>query len=190
MAAPSPPQAGILLSPGPMAPPTLFNLLVVLLTILVCLAYTCFGCFKHLTPLNYKVKPLPHRCPGRPGRRRWVHPPLLLHPFSCQHVINSLLPGFIYPRGRRGPLPLCVAPPPPLPPSRHCRPILSGAAAGSLVPAGSIILGVNSLFVWRVLVEEDQFCLSLQVFAVICRQKNQQVTKEARQKAMCLHPSQ
>ncbi|XP_014717853.1 CSC1-like protein 1 [Equus asinus] len=41
---------------GPMAPPTLFNLLVVLLTILVCLAYTCFGCFKHLSPLNYKTE--------------------------------------------------------------------------------------------------------------------------------------
>ena len=29
---------------------------MVLLTILVCLAYTCFGCFKHLSPLNYKVR--------------------------------------------------------------------------------------------------------------------------------------
>ncbi|XP_049724417.1 CSC1-like protein 1 isoform X3 [Elephas maximus indicus] len=39
---------------GLKAPATLFTFLVVLLTILVCLAYTCFGCFKHLSPLNYK----------------------------------------------------------------------------------------------------------------------------------------
>ncbi|KAG8511815.1 CSC1-like protein 1, partial [Galemys pyrenaicus] len=39
---------------GLKAPLTLFTFLVVLLTILVCLAYTCFGCFKHLSPLNYK----------------------------------------------------------------------------------------------------------------------------------------
>ncbi|ELK10646.1 Transmembrane protein 63A [Pteropus alecto] len=41
---------------GMTAPATLFTFLVVLLTILVCLAYTCFGCFKHLSPLNYKTE--------------------------------------------------------------------------------------------------------------------------------------
>ncbi|XP_064132875.1 CSC1-like protein 1 isoform X5 [Loxodonta africana] len=41
---------------GLKAPATLFTFLVVLLTILVCLAYTCFGCFKHLSPLNYKTE--------------------------------------------------------------------------------------------------------------------------------------
>lgn len=41
--------------PGLMAPATLFTFLVVLLTILACLLYTCFGCFKHLSPWNYKV---------------------------------------------------------------------------------------------------------------------------------------
>ncbi|XP_075386992.1 mechanosensitive cation channel TMEM63A [Tenrec ecaudatus] len=41
---------------GMKAPATLFTFLVVLLTILVCLAYTCFGCFKHLSPLNYKTE--------------------------------------------------------------------------------------------------------------------------------------
>ncbi|XP_033052778.1 CSC1-like protein 1 isoform X1 [Trachypithecus francoisi] len=41
---------------GMKAPATLFTFLVLLLTILVCLAHTCFGCFKHLSPLNYKVK--------------------------------------------------------------------------------------------------------------------------------------
>lgn len=46
---------GVPLSPGLKAPLTLFTLLVVLLTIVVCVAYTCFGCFKHLSPLNYKV---------------------------------------------------------------------------------------------------------------------------------------
>ncbi|XP_031822888.1 CSC1-like protein 1 [Sarcophilus harrisii] len=37
------------------APTTLFTLLAVLLTIAACIGYTCFGCFKHLSPLNYKT---------------------------------------------------------------------------------------------------------------------------------------
>lgn len=41
---------------GLKAPATLFTLLVVLLTILVCLGYTCFGCFQHLSPLYYKTE--------------------------------------------------------------------------------------------------------------------------------------
>ncbi|VFV33769.1 transmembrane protein 63a-like [Lynx pardinus] len=41
---------------GLKAPLTLFTFLAVLLTILVCLAYTCFGCFKHLSPLNYRTE--------------------------------------------------------------------------------------------------------------------------------------
>lgn len=41
--------------PGLKAPATLFTFLVVLLTILACLLYTCFGCFRHLSPWNYKV---------------------------------------------------------------------------------------------------------------------------------------
>ncbi|XP_060048407.1 CSC1-like protein 1 [Erinaceus europaeus] len=45
-----------LLRLGLKAPLTLFTFLVVLLTILVCLGYTCFGCFKHLSPMNYKTE--------------------------------------------------------------------------------------------------------------------------------------
>lgn len=41
---------------GLKAPLTLFTFLVLLLTILVSLGYTCFGCFKHLSPLNYKTE--------------------------------------------------------------------------------------------------------------------------------------
>ncbi|MEJ1270473.1 transmembrane protein 63a [Cricetulus griseus] len=41
---------------GLKAPATLFTFLVVLLTILACLLYTCFGCFKHLSPRNYKTE--------------------------------------------------------------------------------------------------------------------------------------
>ncbi|KAM9316874.1 CSC1-like protein 1, partial [Gastrophryne carolinensis] len=36
--------------------PTLFTLVVILLTIVVSMLYTCFGCFKHLSPHNYKIK--------------------------------------------------------------------------------------------------------------------------------------
>ncbi|XP_073484414.1 CSC1-like protein 1 [Aquarana catesbeiana] len=35
--------------------PTLFTLAVILLTILLATLYTCFGCFKHLSPHNYKI---------------------------------------------------------------------------------------------------------------------------------------
>uniref|UniRef100_A0A0P6JU76 Transmembrane protein 63A n=1 Tax=Heterocephalus glaber TaxID=10181 RepID=A0A0P6JU76_HETGA len=41
---------------GLQAPATLFTLLAVLLTILVCLAHACFGCFRHLSPLHYQTE--------------------------------------------------------------------------------------------------------------------------------------
>ncbi|KAM8945400.1 mechanosensitive cation channel TMEM63A [Pelodytes ibericus] len=34
---------------------TLFTLVILAITIFICLLYTCFGCFKHLSPLNYKI---------------------------------------------------------------------------------------------------------------------------------------
>ncbi|KAG8584502.1 hypothetical protein GDO81_008855 [Engystomops pustulosus] len=34
---------------------TLFTLIILLITILICISYTCFGCFKHLSPMNYKI---------------------------------------------------------------------------------------------------------------------------------------
>lgn len=101
MAAPPPSlsEAGIPLSPGMTAPATLFTFLVMLLTILVCLGYTCFGCFKHLCPLNYKVKgPSPCRHPARTWEEVWVCSPPLLHPATYQQPS----PGFICPQERRG----------------------------------------------------------------------------------------
>uniref|UniRef100_A0A8C2T214 Transmembrane protein 63A n=1 Tax=Coturnix japonica TaxID=93934 RepID=A0A8C2T214_COTJA len=41
------------------APTTMFTLLVVSITIAVCVAYTCFACFKYLSPLNYRVSDVP-----------------------------------------------------------------------------------------------------------------------------------
>ncbi|NXC41639.1 CSCL1 protein, partial [Penelope pileata] len=38
------------------APTTMFTLLVVSITIAVSVAHTCFACFKHLSPLNYKIE--------------------------------------------------------------------------------------------------------------------------------------
>ncbi|XP_018428743.1 PREDICTED: CSC1-like protein 1 [Nanorana parkeri] len=35
--------------------PTLFTLVIILLTVLVSILYACFGCFKHLSPHNYKI---------------------------------------------------------------------------------------------------------------------------------------
>ncbi|XP_053568592.1 CSC1-like protein 1 [Bombina bombina] len=38
------------------APSTLFTLIILLITILICLFNACLGCFKHLSPLNYKIE--------------------------------------------------------------------------------------------------------------------------------------
>lgn len=116
------PKAGIPVSPGMKAPATLFTFLVVLLTILVCLAYTCFGCFKHFSPLNYKVKKhLLLHCQLGPRTVR-------LRPSSATCV--SWLrkpPSGVYPWGSHGSGVGCDSLPSFLP----------LWAAGSLVPAGS-----------------------------------------------------
>uniref|UniRef100_G1K3D7 Homeobox-expressed in ES cells 1 n=1 Tax=Xenopus tropicalis TaxID=8364 RepID=G1K3D7_XENTR len=44
-----------LLRMGFTAPSTLFTLIILLITILICLLYTCFGFFRHLNPMYYKV---------------------------------------------------------------------------------------------------------------------------------------
>lgn len=85
------------------------------------------------------------RC--RPGRRS---------PPCHTPVCRPPSPDCVYPRGRRGwpgamcglPSHLFLAPRAPAPPS---------SAAGSLVPAGTVIPGVNHLFVWRVLVRGNGF---------------------------------
>lgn len=85
-----------------------------------------------------------------------------------------------------------VRPPsPPLPGSLHGPPPQSSVRLllGARMPAGAIILGVKSLLVWRVLVQEDRFCLPLRVSAVICRQKSQQVTREVTARPTCPHRS-
>ncbi|KAM5238851.1 CSC1-like protein 1 [Ctenodactylus gundi] len=43
------------------APATLFTLVALLLTILVCLAYTCFNCFRHLSPQHYQTELASHK---------------------------------------------------------------------------------------------------------------------------------
>lgn len=87
-------------SPGMTAPATLFTFLVVLLTILVCLGYTCFGCFKHLSPLNYKVQgpSLPSLPPGQGREEMSIRSQLLLRPFAHQQPS----PDLIRPRERCG----------------------------------------------------------------------------------------
>lgn len=145
-AAPFPPStAGIPLSPGLRAPLTLFTLLVVLLTILVCVAYTCFGCFKHLSPLNYRVR-------GSTGTwvgRWWGRVPTLSQSVgSLVHVL------FIHGEGMGGWVPCVASLPSPQPPHGP----LPQPAAGSLVPASTVIPGGNGRFVPRLLVQGDGFC--------------------------------
>lgn len=94
-------------------------------------------------------------------------------------------PDFVSPWGRHSTRAMCHLPTPSLLPGR---PTPQPSAAGSLAPAGTAILSVNSLFVWRMLVQEDRFCFSSQMCAVVCRQKTQG-TKEVRQKPPGQHPS-
>ncbi|XP_060158377.1 CSC1-like protein 1 isoform X2 [Globicephala melas] len=70
---------------GLKAPLTVFTFLVLLLTILVCLAYTCFGCFKHLSPLNYKTE----ESASDKGSEAGAHVP---SPFTSYvpRILNSL----------------------------------------------------------------------------------------------------
>ncbi|XP_036703074.1 CSC1-like protein 1 isoform X2 [Balaenoptera musculus] len=70
---------------GLKAPLTLFTFLALLLTILVCLAYTCFGCFKHLSPLNYKTE----ESASDKGSEAGAHVP---SPFTSYvpRILNSL----------------------------------------------------------------------------------------------------
>lgn len=37
------------------APPALFTLVVLCITVFICIGYTCFGNFKYLSPHNYEV---------------------------------------------------------------------------------------------------------------------------------------
>ncbi|XP_004605574.2 CSC1-like protein 1 isoform X2 [Sorex araneus] len=70
---------------GLKAPLTLFTFLVLLLTILVCLGYTCFGCFKHLSPLNYKTEEMEND----KGSETEVPVPAPLTPY-VPRILNSL----------------------------------------------------------------------------------------------------
>ncbi|XP_057586113.1 CSC1-like protein 1 isoform X3 [Hippopotamus amphibius kiboko] len=70
---------------GLKAPLTLFTFLVLLLTILVCLAYTCFGCFRHLSPLSYKTE----ESANDEGSEARAHAPPPFTPY-VPRILNSL----------------------------------------------------------------------------------------------------
>uniref|UniRef100_A0A8C6QU04 Transmembrane protein 63a n=3 Tax=Nannospalax galili TaxID=1026970 RepID=A0A8C6QU04_NANGA len=71
---------------GLKAPATLFTFLVVLLTILACLIYTCFGCFKHLIPQNYKTE----ESANDKGSETEAHVPPLFTPY-VPRILNGLV---------------------------------------------------------------------------------------------------
>ncbi|XP_021245405.1 CSC1-like protein 1 isoform X2 [Numida meleagris] len=72
------------------APTTMFTLLVVSITIAVCVAYTCFACFKHLSPLNYKIEDM-HGENGnadvRTASTSSMYIPRVLHPHSTESTL-------------------------------------------------------------------------------------------------------
>lgn len=128
--------------PGLTAPATLFTFLVVLLTILACLLYTCFGCFKHLSPWNYKVPD------GLPCLR--LDSAALFFPHPCVNGVPAV-PSFSLGVGCVVAFPLSLPPspfPPSLPPSPV--PVSQSGCTGSLVPAAPFIL----LGHWSVCLED------------------------------------
>lgn len=131
--------------PGLTAPATLFTFLVVLLTILACLLYTCFGCFKHLSPWNYKVLGcLPRlRVDSSESGSLFFPPPHV----NAVPVFSGVSLGVG-----------CVVaslPPAPIPGSCSWSHL---SCTGSLVPAGPIVL--LGLF-GGILVQRDWLCSSL-----------------------------
>uniref|UniRef100_A0A672I466 Transmembrane protein 63B n=1 Tax=Salarias fasciatus TaxID=181472 RepID=A0A672I466_SALFA len=51
-------------------PTSMFTLVVLIVTIVVCLSHVCFGHFKYLSAHNYKVQPGAHQARRRPAARR------------------------------------------------------------------------------------------------------------------------
>ena len=121
------------MSPGLKAPLTLFTFLAVLLTILVCLVYTCFGCFKHLSPLNYRVR-------GTSSQR--------------VQILRGQAWGWGAPCAPR-PLP-CPAPPAPAPAAGSLAP------AGALIPSGAGLCAGRVFIREGPLVSHREFLLCLQ----------------------------
>ncbi|KAK2545016.1 CSC1-like protein 1 [Columba livia] len=73
------------------APTTMFTFIVVNITIFICLAYTIFGCFKYLSPLNYKIEEVHGErasstdAPTIPTSSMYV--PRVLHPDSTERTM-------------------------------------------------------------------------------------------------------
>ncbi|KAG8443832.1 hypothetical protein GDO86_009135 [Hymenochirus boettgeri] len=83
-----------LLRMGFKAPSTLFTLIILLITILVCLLYTCFGFFRHLNPMNYKIEEKSGGLEGtprlaRPSKAAMYMPYVLLSSPSEQTRLDS-----------------------------------------------------------------------------------------------------
>ncbi|XP_047913478.2 CSC1-like protein 1 [Anser cygnoides] len=73
------------------APTSMFTFLVVNITIAVCVAYSCFGCFKHLSPLNYKIEDVQCESGNNTDVRTIpassMYIPRVLHPHSTERTM-------------------------------------------------------------------------------------------------------
>ncbi|XP_019738311.1 CSC1-like protein 1 [Hippocampus comes] len=64
------------------APTSLFTLVVLVVTILICLSYTCFGHFQYLSPHNYVVREQDEDTPEQEEENTMVYVPRVLNPKS------------------------------------------------------------------------------------------------------------
>ncbi|XP_077366549.1 CSC1-like protein 1 [Festucalex cinctus] len=64
------------------APTSLFTLVVLVVTILICLSYTCFGHFQYLSPHNYTVREEDEDTPEGVEENTMVYLPRVLNPKS------------------------------------------------------------------------------------------------------------
>nr|XP_057913393.1 CSC1-like protein 1 [Doryrhamphus excisus] len=65
------------------APTSLFTLVVLVITILICLSYTCFGHFQYLSPHNYEVNEEDEGTPEEVEENTMVYLPRVLNPKSA-----------------------------------------------------------------------------------------------------------
>ncbi|XP_061785779.1 CSC1-like protein 1 [Nerophis lumbriciformis] len=76
---------------GFLTPTSLFTLVVLIITIIICLSYTCFGHFQYLSPHNYEVNKKDEDSPEEVEVQTMVYLPRVLNPKSSVEASNGSL---------------------------------------------------------------------------------------------------
>ncbi|XP_034436745.1 CSC1-like protein 1 isoform X1 [Hippoglossus hippoglossus] len=68
---------------------SLFTLVVLFITVFICISYTCFGCFKYLSPHNYTVKEEDEEELAEENAKLQVYLPRVLNPESPASTLQG-----------------------------------------------------------------------------------------------------